>query len=201
MKTRITLACATLFALGGCASITTGQDQTVSIQTPNCPAAACELSNKEGTYFINETPGTVTVNRVCGKLTVQCSSEGVSDYIMSVSSSIKAMTFGNIIFGGFIGMGVDAATGAACEYPALIPVPMDCGGGEPIEALAHETPENVEKSAQKLDCEDLAFIGAGADGANVYTAQCEGADSLLTCNEDGCRVSEYSTESGEAIGS
>ncbi len=203
MKLRIAIAIAGagLLALQGCASITTGQDQTVSIQTPNCPAASCELTNKEGTYYVTETPGTVTVNRVCGKLTVQCSSEGVSDYIMSVSSSVKAMTFGNIIFGGFIGMGVDAATGAACEYPALIPVPMECGGGSPIEEIAHETPEKVLESAEKLDCVDLAFIGAGAGGDNVYTARCEGTEALLTCGEEACRVSEYETESGEAIGS
>jgi hypothetical protein len=32
------------------------------------------------------------------------------------------MAFGNILFGGVIGVGVDVATGAAYDYPALITV-------------------------------------------------------------------------------
>jgi hypothetical protein len=34
------------------------------------------------------------------------------------------MAFGNILFGGLIGVGVDMSTGAAYDYPALITVPM-----------------------------------------------------------------------------
>lgn len=42
----------------------------------------------------------------------------------SVKSSTKAMAFGNIIFGGVIGAGVDVATGAAYDYPTMITVLM-----------------------------------------------------------------------------
>jgi phosphoketolase len=35
------------------------------------------------------------------------------------------MAAGNIIFGGPIGAGVDAATGAAFDYPSLIKVLME----------------------------------------------------------------------------
>lgn len=188
--------------LSGCASITTGQDQMVSVQTPNCPAAACELSNKEGTYYINETPGTVQVNRVCGKMTVQCSRSGYDDVILTVSSSLKAMTFGNIIFGGLIGAGVDAATGAACEYPSLIPVPMNCGEGAAVAAAAdHVIPGAVAESAEKLECVDLMYVGQGVDEVLVYTARCEGVSSLMSCDDDKCRVSEYATGSDATIGS
>lgn len=193
---RISLLVA-LLAVSGCASITTGQHQIVSVDTPNCPSASCTLTNKDGTYYVSSTPGTVSVNRACGKLTVACSVEGEPDSIITVSSSIKAMAFGNIIFGGLIGAGVDTATGAACQYPSLIPVPMICGDEQ--EAGAGEVvavPQDILDMAGELECTDLVFAGAAVDGSNVYTAKCEGADSLLTCNDDGCSTSEI--EIGES---
>jgi hypothetical protein len=39
------------------------------------------------------------------------------------------MMAGNILFGGFIGAGVDASTGAAYDYPSIIKVMM--GGNAP----------------------------------------------------------------------
>jgi len=38
------------------------------------------------------------------------------------------MAFGNIIFGGVIGAGVDISTGAAYDYPSLITVMMGKSG-------------------------------------------------------------------------
>ncbi len=173
----------------GCASITTGQDQPVSVETPACPAASCKLTNKDGTYYIPTTPGTVQVNRACGKLTLQCSKDGADDFIMTVSSSVKAMAFGNIIFGGLIGAGVDTVTGAACEYPDLIPVPMDCGGSS--ASATQDTPENVAASATELGCEAPRFLSRSVQGADVYTTDCNGAKMLLTCDDKGCKASEY----------
>jgi len=37
-------------------------------------------------------------------------------------SSFKGMTFGNILFGGITGVGVDAATGAMHEHPPTVTV-------------------------------------------------------------------------------
>jgi hypothetical protein len=42
----------------------------------------------------------------------------------SAKSSTKGMAFGNILFGGVIGAGVDTATGAAYDYPVLITVQL-----------------------------------------------------------------------------
>ena len=41
-----------------------------------------------------------------------------------VKSFTKGMAFGNILFGGIIGAGVDISTGAAFDYPSLISVQM-----------------------------------------------------------------------------
>ena len=42
-----------------------------------------------------------------------------------MSRALSPMAFGNILFGGVIGAGVDIATGAAYDYPELIVVEVD----------------------------------------------------------------------------
>jgi hypothetical protein len=53
---------------------------------------------------------------------VSCEKEDYKSTEKNVSSSTKAMAFGNIIFGGPIGAGVDMASGSAYDYPPEIQV-------------------------------------------------------------------------------
>lgn len=132
---------AVLLGLQGCASIVSGSSQTVSVDSPGCAGARCDLSNDKGKYFVTSTPGTVTLNRSYNKLQVTCSRDGITSNPLSVTSTTKGMAFGNIIFGGVIGVGVDVATGAAYDYPQLISVAMQCGpvdGGLPPLRLGVE---------------------------------------------------------------
>lgn len=116
-----------LLVLQGCASIVSGTAQSISVDSPGCVSARCELTNDKGKYFVATTPGTVTVNRSYNNLQVTCSRDSINSDPLSVASTTKGMAFGNIIFGGVIGVGVDVATGAAYDYPQLISVPMLCG--------------------------------------------------------------------------
>jgi membrane-associated protease RseP (regulator of RpoE activity) len=130
-----------LVVLQGCASIVSGTSQTLSVDTPGCAGARCELSNDKGKYFVTSTPGTVTVSRSYNNLQVVCSREAVTSDPLSVASTTKGMAFGNILFGGVIGAGVDIGTGAAYDYPQLISVAMQCGpvvGGLPPLRLGVE---------------------------------------------------------------
>ena len=70
------LILASTLNLGGCSSIMNDKVQPVSVETPGCPGATCKLSNADGNYFINKTPGTVMVNKAYGDLTVECSKDG-----------------------------------------------------------------------------------------------------------------------------
>ncbi len=112
-------------AITGCASIVNGSNQTLSVETrlkgEMVQGATCELKNPKGTYFVN-SPGTVVVNRAYDDLIVKCEKAGLSPGVVTAKSSTKAMAFGNIIFGGIIGAGVDVGTGAAYDYPSLITV-------------------------------------------------------------------------------
>lgn len=48
---------------------------------------------------------------------VRCEKDGVAPGLLTAKSSTKGMAFGNILFGGIIGAGVDISTGAAYDYP------------------------------------------------------------------------------------
>jgi hypothetical protein len=85
--------------------------------------AGCQLTNDKGTWFV-ATPGTVSVHRSYSDLTSICNKEGFQPANTVTPSGTKGMAFGNILFGGIIGGGVDAATGAAYDYPPLISVLM-----------------------------------------------------------------------------
>jgi hypothetical protein len=104
-----------------------GRIKSLSVGTRNkadqVVGANCELSNDKGTWHVT-SPGSATVHRSFEDLAVRREKEGVDPGLASVKSSTKAMAFGNIIFGGFIGAGVDVATGAAYDYPSVITVEM-----------------------------------------------------------------------------
>jgi hypothetical protein len=135
-----------LFA--GCASIVNGQTQVLSVKTlvdgVELNQAACTLVNNKGTWYLT-SPGTVAVHRSYQDLNVSCKKEGVDPGIVAVKSSTKAMAFGNILFGGIIGAGVDTGTGAAYDYPPLIPVQMGRTSAFPITPTKHAS--KIEKAA------------------------------------------------------
>jgi hypothetical protein len=109
--------------LSSCASITTGSNQSLSVNTEPDNQASCTLTNDKGSWYINNTPGTVTVNRAFGDMTVICKKDQKTG-IVKVKSSCNATNAGNILFGGFIGLAVDAGTGAGYNYPGIIHVPL-----------------------------------------------------------------------------
>ena len=126
VRTACVLATTALLAsLTGCASIVSGTNQVVSVETIS-PAgkldgATCKLQNDKGVYYVT-TPSTVKVHRAYGDMNVTCDKAGVASGVATFKSSTKGMMAGNLLFGGVIGAGVDAASGAAYDYPALLQI-------------------------------------------------------------------------------
>lgn len=112
-------------------------------------------ANDKGTWYAT-TPGLVTVRRSFNDLTVNCAVDGQPPGIAIVKSATKGMAFGNILFGGVIGAGVDMSTGAAYDYPELIIVSM----GQTITQLGK--PGAPATAATGTQGPSLA--GAGAAG-------------------------------------
>ena len=125
----------------GCASIVSGSNQSISVTTRSngvdLSGAKCVLTNNKGEWYAT-TPGTVTVHRSFNDLSVNCAYDGLDKGIELAKSTTKGMAFGNILFGGFIGVGVDVATGAAYDYPNVIQVNM--GQAVPVMPPVVATP-------------------------------------------------------------
>lgn len=109
--------------LGGCASIIKGSGQSIAISTPPTAGATCTLTNGLGTWSVT-SPGVVKVDKSKQDMQVHCSKPGWQDPTGTIPSNFEGWTVGNLILGGIIGVGVDAATGAINEYQHSFQVPM-----------------------------------------------------------------------------
>lgn len=113
---------------GGCATITKGTTQNITLDTPGAPGAQCTLvSDAIGTRVV-QTPATLTLDKSMHSIAVTCKKECFQDGVGIVGSSTETMTAGNILVGGVIGLGVDAASGAMNKYNsnnqiAMVPIP------------------------------------------------------------------------------
>ena len=115
---------AAALAASGCASIAQGTTQVVHVDS-NPSGATCTVM-REGNMLHPEfqTPQSLTVDRDKDTLVVVCKKDGFADTTLHVQSEVEAMAAGNVLAGGPIGLGIDAATGALRKYPANIIVPM-----------------------------------------------------------------------------
>jgi hypothetical protein len=148
----------------GCASIVSGTSQVISVDTPGCAAASCELTNDKGKWFLGSTPGTITVNRAYGPMMVSCKqNEVVANG--TFNSSTKGMAFGNILFGGVIGAGVDISSGAAYDYPQTMSVPMACAPkSEQVVSNNQRGPDPRAKPKLGIKVENVSNAVAAAAG-------------------------------------
>jgi len=117
-----TLVLATL--LSGCATIVKGTDQTVTVTTTPS-GAMCELKRDGQTVaVVNPTPGSANIEKSKDDISVLCGKEGYQGGGGSLSSSFQGMTFGNLLFGGIIGVAVDAGSGAMHKYEKSVHVTL-----------------------------------------------------------------------------
>ena len=111
------LACLLLLVfITGCATLTRGTTQTIAIHTPGAPGAQCMLSSSSIASQTLVTPATITLEKGMDSIAVRCRKECFQDGTGVVVSSMEAMTAGNLLVGGVIGLGVDAASGAMNKY-------------------------------------------------------------------------------------
>lgn len=120
-----------LFALLGiamltsCATITRGNDQSITVLT-DPEGAKCEL-RREGKVIAvaHPTPETVQLDKSRKSISITCQKDGFIEELKVMDSETEAMTVGNVILGGVIGVGVDAASGAMNKYPDSIEIELE----------------------------------------------------------------------------
>jgi hypothetical protein len=114
---RLLLAAAIALPCVGCASVTRGTTENISIATTPSGATA-DISGLD-TPTACVTPCVVQAKRNAD-ITVTINKEGYEPQVMPLTKEIPgsgaAGFAGNILAGGLVGMGVDAATGAAQDH-------------------------------------------------------------------------------------
>jgi len=115
------IACAAL--LGACATITKGTSQVVAVDTPGVPGATCTIQTQSGPQVV-VTPASVNLSKGSNALPIQCTKECYVTGSSIIPSGTEAMAAGNVLLGGVIGLGVDAASGAMNKYPDIVTVAM-----------------------------------------------------------------------------
>ena len=111
--------------LSNCASIMSDSVQAISVDTPNCRGAKCTLNNSNGVYFVQSTPGTVSVEKAYGDLTVICEKDGQT-FTSTHQSKANVATYGNILLGGIPGALIDGGSGKGYDYPNYIVNNLSC---------------------------------------------------------------------------
>lgn len=121
---RILPALGLVLVLPGCATITEGTSQNISVITTP-PGANCYV-DRAGTKLgiINPTPGSLHIDKSKNDLSIRCKRVGYQKAIVTTSAKFNGATFGNILAGGLVGVVVDAATGANYNYPSEIDIPL-----------------------------------------------------------------------------
>jgi hypothetical protein len=127
-----------LLAVTSCASIIEGRSQQITINT-NPPEADCKLE-RQGTPLghVNPTPGSILIEKTKYDLLITCSKAGYQDSTFMNKSGSAGATFGNIVAGGFIGWGIDSASGADNKYES--PVNLTLNPIIPTQTVQDEVP-------------------------------------------------------------
>ena len=124
-KIKIILLILSFLFLSNCASIMSDSVQVISVDTPNCGGAKCTLNNSNGVYFVQSTPGTVSVEKAYGDLTVTCQKDGQT-FTSTHQSKANVATYGNILLGGIPGALIDGGSGKGYDYPNYIVNNLSC---------------------------------------------------------------------------
>ncbi len=138
MKTKIIAISILAIQLGACSTIVNGSNQSIAFTTGNVTGADCSLTGGSN-HAVNKTftsPAEVEVPRSSKALNLKCSKSGYATAEKSIDGKVEETTGGNLLLGGFIGAGVDAATGALYKYPDEVDLVLESLGAasssEPI---------------------------------------------------------------------
>ena len=82
-----------------------------------------------------------------GDTMIEISKEGYKTEAFPLDKSVASMTFGNIIFGGLIGIGVDAATGKNTNYTDSVHVNLiPLNNNKPYQTKVIQDSSNISEN-------------------------------------------------------
>jgi len=113
MKKKITILLSLSIALftTSCASIITGTKDKIAFSSTPEGAKVFHKGVEKCT-----TPCTAEIPRSLGKQTVTFAKEGFNSKEVKLTKNFNAVSLVNLLIGGVIGIGIDAATGSLTKY-------------------------------------------------------------------------------------
>jgi hypothetical protein len=111
-------------ALPGCATLMSDDHQSIVV-TSDPLGAACQV--RQGGSFVasvSQTPGTILVSKSRHDIAIDCERAGYYPGAAVLQPEFQGWTFGNILYGGSIGLLVDTSTSAVNQYPHWVQVLM-----------------------------------------------------------------------------
>ena len=146
---RLIVSAGLALAISACSTIIEGTSQDITVGTIP-PEAACDLE-RDGAIIaqIATTPESATVEKNKQNILITCRKAGFMDGTYSNKSDFAGATAGNLLLGGVIGIGIDAATGAANKYESNVMITLEPEGGTPSTAPADQTPSSTGVSTLK----------------------------------------------------
>lgn len=120
--------------LSGCATVVSGTDQSIQVDSTPSNAIVMLNGNQRGT-----TPLKLNIQRNAKNATVQLNLQGFESKEITLKKTTNGWIWGNILLGGIIGVAVDAATGAM--YSFELP---DQGALAEVPASGKQAPEDVD---------------------------------------------------------
>lgn len=130
----------------GCATIVNGKTQELSVAT--VPPGATVMIDGQQTLI---TPSTVTLRRNKDYV-LTFTLEGYQTQIVPVTSVLSGWLFGNLLLGGIIGGGVDAATGAAFTLtPESVTIALQPLAPGQVAVAASTQPLTLDERARLAD--------------------------------------------------
>ena len=144
---RLTVLGALALATGACSTIIEGTSQNISVSTQP-PEASCELV-RDGVVIgvIRSTPGSVKIEKNKQNIIVTCKKAGYKDGVYRNESDFAGATAGNILLGGIIGVGIDAATGAANKYDGDVAIVLEPSADTDTKPDPAEDPRAAKPAA------------------------------------------------------
>jgi hypothetical protein len=113
-----------LVLLSGCSSIIEGRSQQIMVNT-NPEGAMCRFERNGGNIgTLGPTPSSIYIEKTKHDITIVCSKPGYYDATYLNHSGAAGATFGNIVLGGFVGWGIDSATGADNKYDSPVNITL-----------------------------------------------------------------------------
>jgi hypothetical protein len=109
-------------SLSACATVTSGTDHTLLVESDPAGATCGLQRNGANIGAVNPTPGAVRISKSRHDIRVNCEKADHEATSRTVTAGFQAMTLGNVLIGGVIGLAADLASGAAITYPDSVKV-------------------------------------------------------------------------------